>query len=261
MSELRTRSWDDLPLNAYQIVYADPPWDYYGDPNKSQAAGKHYDLMTFTQLAQMPVRSIMAKRSVLLLWATCPKLDVAIDLIRAWGLTYRGVFHNWIKTTRDGKIIHGQGARPSFVKPTSELLLVASTVPQGRTLPIFDEGMGQVIPEPRPGNIHSRKPEVCRDNIERLFGTEVRKIELFARTIHPRWDSWGNQVPLETEDVSDKEGRHACQDHESDSETRCDLDGCGKRARESLDPASEPATTLHSTGLSESCNVDNKSSW
>jgi N6-adenosine-specific RNA methylase IME4 len=225
MNELRTRSWDDLPLNSYQIVYADPPWDYYGDPNKSQAAGKHYSLMTLEELSALPVASIMAKRSILLLWATCPKLDVAIDLIRAWKLTYRGVFHNWVKTTKAGKIITGQGARPSFTKPTSELLLVASTVPKGRPLQILDEGMAQVVPAPRPGNIHSRKPSVCRTNIDDLYGPDVRKIELFARTAHPGWDAWGNQVPIEGED--NEEGRLDGSAVGDSAETRDDAGECG----------------------------------
>ena len=215
---IRTRSWGDLPLNSYQIVYADPPWDYYGDPNKSQAAGKHYSLMSIEELSALPVSSIMAKRSILLLWATCPKLDVAIDLIRAWNLTFRGVFHNWVKTTQAGKIIAGQGARPSFTKPTSELLLVASTVPKGRPIQILDEGMAQVVAVARPGNIHSRKPQICRTNIETLYGPDVRKIELFARTAHPGWDAWGNQVPINGE--KDVEGRLDNEANEVGFETR-----------------------------------------
>lgn len=232
MNELQTRSWGDLPLSSYDIVYADPPWDYYGDPNKSQAAGKHYDLMTLEELAAMPVKSIMKKRSILLLWATCPKLDVAIDLIRLWGLTYRGVFHNWVKTTKGGKIITGQGARPSFTKPTSELLLVASTVPKGRPLAVLDEAMAQVVALPRPNNVHSRKPEECRNNIDQLYGPSTKKIELFARTAHPGWDAWGNQVPL-GDDVNE-EGRDSGETGSGGVEARCSSDGCSVDLRDAL---------------------------
>lgn len=242
MNELRTRSWDDLSLNYYDIIYADPPWDYYGDPNKSQAAGKHYSMMSLEELSAMQVRNIMSKRSILFLWATCPKLDVAIDLIRAWKLTYRGVFQNWIKTTQGGKIITGQGARPSFTKPTSELLLVASTVSKGRPLQILDEAMAQVIAEPRPNNIHSRKPSICRENIDRLYGTDIKKIELFARTAHEGWDAWGNQVPINGEDHEER--RNVGDSCKTDSETRSSTFGCSEYVSNELDVDKESFTEV-----------------
>ena len=31
---------------TYDVVYADPPWSYYGDPNKMAAAGKYYALLS-----------------------------------------------------------------------------------------------------------------------------------------------------------------------------------------------------------------------
>lgn len=43
----------------FDIVYADPPWMMYGDPNKMGAAGKHYSLMADDQLEAMPVKSLL----------------------------------------------------------------------------------------------------------------------------------------------------------------------------------------------------------
>jgi site-specific DNA-methyltransferase (adenine-specific) len=128
---------------------------------------------------------------VLCLCATGPKLDLAIDLIRAWDFHYRGILFNWVKTAKDGHIIEGQGVRPSFTKPTTELVLVGSTQPEGRTLPIFDEGMAQVVFAPR--SEHSSKPDEVRVRIQELWG-DVPRLELFARAKYPGWDSWGLEV-------------------------------------------------------------------
>lgn len=184
-----------LPQGTYNVILSDPPWQYYGDLNKDQAAGKHYQLMSLASLKQMPVANLMAPKAVHLMWTTSSQLANSIELLKAWGCHYRGVFQIWVKTTNDGKIISGQGARPSFTKPTTELLLIGSTKEKGRTLPIFSENMSQVVLAPRPDNVHSRKPEIFRQNIDKLFGSDVRKLELFARGhAHQGWDSFGNEV-------------------------------------------------------------------
>jgi len=189
-----TKNFNDLVGQKYQIIYADPPWKYYGDPNKSQAAGKHYDCMTFEELSELPVRSIFDKKAVMLMWTTSSKMDESIALIKSWGMYYRGVHQVWVKTTNSGKIINGQGARPSFTKPTCEYLLIASTIKAGRIFPIFSENMANVVLEARPNNIHSRKPAIFRENIVTLFGNDLKKVELFARQNFQSWDAWGNEI-------------------------------------------------------------------
>lgn len=176
----------------FKIVYADPPWDYWGSKTKNAAAGKHYKLMTLEEMAALPLREIMDSPAALFLWATCPKLDVAIDLIRAWKLHYRGVMANWVKCRRDGGIIAGQGVPPTFTKPTSELLLAATTCKRGRPLPLHDFAMSQVVLAPR--GAHSAKPAIFRDRIVTLCG-DVPRIELFAREAADGWQSWGAEAP------------------------------------------------------------------
>jgi N6-adenosine-specific RNA methylase IME4 len=190
----------------YKLIYLDPAWNYWGDSDKDQAAGKHYNTMTYEELVKLPVRSLIDDPGVIFMWATGPKMDEAVDLIRAWDFYYRGIGYLWIKTTKDGRVISGQGVRPSFVKPTTELVLVGSTEPKeaeetaemviigstqakGRTLPLKTEKQSQLIFAPRPPK-HSEKPSEARERIEELFGN-VPRIELFARRKHQGWDSWG----------------------------------------------------------------------
>jgi N6-adenosine-specific RNA methylase IME4 len=187
-----------FPNRTFDIVYADPPWFYYGSQIKDAAAAKHYPLMTQDDLAGLPVRSIMAKRAALFMWATGPRLNFAIELINSWGLHYRGVAYVWVKTNRQGAIIKGQGVPPTFTKPTTEFVLAATTMPTGRAFPLLDLGQGQVVLESRAE--HSRKPAVFRRLIEELCGTRPR-IELFARESSPGWDVWGPEANKFDEDA------------------------------------------------------------
>ncbi len=180
-----------LPDARYDIAYVDPPWYYYGSPIKDAAAGKHYPLMSPEELAAIDVRRILNKRAAAFVWATCPRLQFAIDLIRAWGLHYRGVAYVWVKVNKRGGIIAGQGVLPTFTKPTTELLLAATTMPTGRPFPILDLAQPQVVLAPR--GAHSEKPPIFREHIEHLCGNRPR-IELFARTRVPNWDAWGAEL-------------------------------------------------------------------
>jgi N6-adenosine-specific RNA methylase IME4 len=177
----------------YDIVLTDPPWPYYGDPNKNAAAGKHYDLMSMGDLKAMPVRDeLAAKSSALFMWATSPMMDRAIDLIRAWGYHYRGVVWVWVKTRKDGQPIHGQGVPPTFTKPTTEYVLGATTKKRGRAWPIQTSSMPQVIFEPR--GAHSAKPKRFHRLIEELAGPERSMVELHCRgRPEEGWHGWGNE--------------------------------------------------------------------
>jgi N6-adenosine-specific RNA methylase IME4 len=183
-----------LPRRDYKIVLADPPWMYFGDPNKPQAAGKHYTLMETETICDLPVRSNCAKDAVCFLWATGPKLPEALKVMTGWGFHYRGVAYVWVKTTRSGKIINGQGVRPTLVKPTTEFLLVGSLKAKGRPLPLLTESQPQVLLAPRPQGKHSKKPPEARRRIVELLG-DLPRVELFARDQEPGWDVWGLQAP------------------------------------------------------------------
>lgn len=190
-----------FPNKTYDIILADCPWFYDGDPNKMGAAGKEYDLMTQEELAALPVKNLANKKAALFMWATCPRLDFAIDMMRQWGFHYRGIAYIWIKTSKkDGHIISGQGVPPTFTKPTSELVLVGTTNKRGRPFPILTSAQSQYIFAPR--GKHSEKPLEIFRNIEKLCGDRSR-IELFCRgEPQPGWHGWGlecgNSAPLQS---------------------------------------------------------------
>jgi N6-adenosine-specific RNA methylase IME4 len=175
----------------YEVVLADPPWTYYGQQNKWGAAAKFYSLMSDDDIRSLPVNELLATRSVLFLWATGPRLDLALQCISDWGLFYRGMAFVWVKTKQSGAPIGAQGVRPSIVKPTTEFVLAASRAARGRPLPLADEGVPQVVMAPK--QAHSAKPREVQERIERLYPS-ARRIELFARTPRVGWDAWGMEA-------------------------------------------------------------------
>lgn len=188
----------------YDVILCDPPWTYSGSQTKMGAAGNHYKLMSQQDLGALNIKSILKKKGMVLMWATGPRFDFAIDLIRAWGLHFRGVGFVWVKTRKDGVIINGQGVPPTFTKPTTEYVLVATTQRAGRPVKLIKHNTPQVVLAPRAG--HSTKPEKVRQLIEATLGTSgVDYLEMFARIQVPGWDAIGNH--LCQEDISTSIGK------------------------------------------------------
>ena len=182
----------DWPVGKYDVVLADPPWHHFGSKVKDAAAGKHYSLLGDSVVRGLPVKDLLSDRGVVFLWATCPRLDFAVSVLSDWGLFFRGVAFVWVKCRKDGVPVGAQGVRPTFVKPLTELVLVASVKrPPGRVLPLMSESVCQTVFAPR--GRHSAKPGVVRERIVDLLG-DVPRLELFARERVDGWDCWGNEV-------------------------------------------------------------------
>lgn len=178
----------------YDLIYIDCPWSYTNFGTAS--ASGHYALMSQQDICGLDLRSILnPKGGMVLVWATGPRLNFAIEAIKSWGLHYRGVAFVWVKTRKaDNGIISGQGVPPTFTKPTTEFLLCASTKKSGRPLGLKVFNAPQVILAPREG--HSVKPEVFRTTIDSILGNSISKLEIFARKlpVSPLWEAIGNEI-------------------------------------------------------------------
>ena len=181
----------NLPSEKHDVILADPPWSHYGQQDKWGAAAKFYSLMDDEALKRLDVARLAKPESVLFCWATCPRLDFAIDLVRHWGFHYRGVAFVWVKTRKDGVPIGARGVRPSIVKPTTELVIAASMKAKGRPMPLASEAIAQVVLAPT--GRHSAKPEAVHERIEALYPA-AKRIELFAREQRNGWTVWGNEI-------------------------------------------------------------------
>lgn len=81
------------------MIYADPPWQYkvWSEKGKGRSAEIHYPTMQKTDIQNIPVERITSRDAVLFLWVTAPCLIEGIELIKAWGFTYKTVAFTWVK--------------------------------------------------------------------------------------------------------------------------------------------------------------------
>lgn len=176
----------------FNVAYIDPPWDYGVQSTGTNHAQDHYSLMDTARLQALDIKSLLSTPGAAFVWATSPKLHEAIKCIEAWGLHYRGVAYVWVKTRRDGGIINGQGVRPTYTKPTTEYLLLATTNKTGRPFKLYKEGQKQVVLHDR--GAHSEKPEEIRQLILEQTGGQLQYVELFARKKVEGWTCVGNEI-------------------------------------------------------------------
>lgn len=183
-----------LPDDKFDIIYADPPWDYGGkmqfdrsssskdtiDLSKNifiSSAAFKYPTLKLDELKKLKVPEIAAEDSLLFMWATNPHLDQAIELGKSWGFAYRTVIFVW------NKMVHNPG---KYNLSYCELCLLFK---RGRIpSPRGARNTKQLINAPR--GEHSEKPLEVARNIEAMFPYHKR-IELFARAEQPGWSSWG----------------------------------------------------------------------
>ncbi len=179
----------------YRLVYADPPWPFgtYSHKGKGRSPEAWYDTMSVEEIAALPVGSWAARDAVLLLWTTDPLLPRALEVIRAWGFTYKTVGFYWAKLRKRADprrfspedFVAGLGF---WTRANPELCLLATRGrPKRRSTAVR-----RLIVAPR--REHSRKPDEAYERIEALV--EGPYLELFARAVRPGWDSWGTERHL-----------------------------------------------------------------
>ena len=192
---------DPGPLNQmgeapYAIIYADPPWQYEGASDPTRTADRHYPTLSHEELLLLPVAEIAAENSIIFLWATPPKVAEAVELIAAYGFTFK-TCACWDKGGEDGTR-QGLG---SYYRQQHELLLVGT---RGDAPPPAPSNRPpSILRQPR--GPHSSKPDLARQQIEAMFGHDVRRIELFARGPVPGWAVWGFEAEAEMAEESRRE--------------------------------------------------------
>ena len=99
----------NLPNKKYNIIYADPPWNYGSKSAVNNTSGNtikplsnHYNTMTLNQLKNLPVKNITKEDAVCFMWVTDSHIDEALELFKWWGFKYKTIVFNWIKTTSKG---------------------------------------------------------------------------------------------------------------------------------------------------------------
>jgi len=172
-----------LPRNRFGVIYADPPWRWEARSAKGEGRAPPYSRMTLDDIKALPIAERAAPDCVLFLWCLDAMLPQALEVIKAWGFTYKTVGFTWAKTTAAGKPHFGLGFWTRC--GTEQCLLATRGQPHRR-----DAGVPQLIMAPRTG--HSRKPTDAHKRIERLVPGPY--LELFARKRRRGWTVWGDEV-------------------------------------------------------------------
>ena len=177
-------SFSDLRLFRYSLIMADPPWAFrhFSAKGQRKSAQAHYQCASLESVAALPVKDLAAPDCLLWLWATNPMLPQALEVMHAWGFTFKTAGH-WVKRGESGKLAFGTGY---VLRSAGEPFLIG-TIGKPKT----SRSVRSVIEGPR--RDHSRKPDEAFAAAEALIPTATR-IELFSRQPRDGWDTWGDEA-------------------------------------------------------------------
>ena len=181
--EKKQRPTPDLPEKEFEVIYADPPWEY---GSQRQGFPKY---KTMRSQETMKIKPPATKNCILFMWVTNPQIPAALALLEHWGFTYKTKI-TWVKTQK-GKV--KQNGIGYYVKGADEMLWICTRGEPGAPLP-----------ESRPNSVifadeegHSKKPRVFARIIEKMYPAK-KKLEMFAREKDPddngTWEYWGDEL-------------------------------------------------------------------
>jgi len=169
----------------YNIIYADPPWQYRDKSLNRGGAERHYTTMDEKDIANLNIKDITDENCILFIWTTFPKLFDTEKIIKEWGFTYKTLGFVWIKKNK--KSLTNFWGMGSWTRSNPEICLIAIKGNPKR----ISASVHSVIESPI--EKHSKKPDIVKDKIIELVG-DLPRIELFARQTTDGWDVWGNEV-------------------------------------------------------------------
>jgi N6-adenosine-specific RNA methylase IME4 len=173
----------EMPAGKFGVILADPEWNYefWSDRAMTHSAPQlHYDTTPLDLIKARDVPSISADDCALFLWATVPMLPQCLEVMAAWGFSYKSNFV-WVKD----KIGTGYWNRNQH-----ELLLVGTR----GAIPCPSEDLRRPSIIHAPVGKHSEKPDAAYELIE-LYFPNLPKIELNARKRRAGWEAWGFEAP------------------------------------------------------------------
>ncbi len=167
-------------MKKYQIIYADPPWEWktYSKKGRKKTSDNHFPLMSIFDLIKLQIEDIVDDNCILFMWTQDAHLENALAIGKQWGFTYKTIGFVWDKQK------FGLGY---WTRKGAEICLLFTRGHPKR----ISASVRQFISEK--SIIHSQKPNEVRDRIVKLMG-DLPRIELFARRKIQGWDSMGNQI-------------------------------------------------------------------
>lgn len=172
----------------FGTLLVDPPWRFTNRTGKMAPEHKHlhrYETMSFKEIAALPVQCYAREKSHLYLWCPNALVGEALEIMRAWGFTYKTNIV-WYKVRKDGGP-DGRGVGFYF-RNVTELLLFGARG-KLRTLTPGRRRVNIIISRKQE---HSRKPDEVYNVIEQCSPRPY--LELFARERVEGWTQWGDEL-------------------------------------------------------------------
>lgn len=172
----------------FGAILVDPPWRFMNRTGKMAPEHRRlhrYETMSTDEIAKLPVGELAANQSHLYLWCPNALLPDGLQILHAWGFTYKTNLV-WLKVRKDGGP-DGRGVGFYF-RNVTELVLFGV---KGK-LRTLAPGRRQVNAIIRRKEEHSKKPDDLYDIVEECSPGPY--LELFARQRIPGWTQLGDQV-------------------------------------------------------------------
>ncbi len=147
----------------FGTILIDPPWRFLNRTGKMAPEHKRlrrYETMSFEEIANLPIGRLALPKSHLYLWTPNALVTEALEIMRAWGFTYKTNIV-WLKVRKDGGP-DGRGVGFYF-RNVTELLLFGVR----GNLRTLAPGRSQVNTIITRKQEHSRKPDEQYGIIER----------------------------------------------------------------------------------------------
>lgn len=183
-----TADFQEKVKGSFGTILADPPWRFSNRTGKMAPEHKRlnrYRTLTFEEIKRLPVADVADEKSHLYLWVPNALLAEALEVMQAWGFTYKTNLI-WHKVRKDGEP-DGRGVGFYF-RNTTEMILFGVRGQLRTSAP----GRSQVNIIRSRKREHSRKPDELYDIIEKCSPGPF--LELFARGPRKNWTMWGNEA-------------------------------------------------------------------
>ena len=185
---------DDLPDEAFSVIYADPPWHHKSRSAKGQtrrSPSHHYRTMSLKELRALPVARVAAKNAHLFFWTTGPHLQHAFAIMEAWGFRYSALGFTWVKLNpreADALFLTEHSFHVGMGYTTRKNVEICLLGRRGAPKRMSKSVRELIIAARRE---HSRKPDEALRRIERYATGPY--LELFGREQRDGWTVLGNE--------------------------------------------------------------------
>lgn len=185
-------------FGQFGTILADPPWQFANRTGKMAPEHRRlsrYNTMTMEEILALPVADLACPQSHLYLWVPNALILEGLEVLKAWGFTYKTNLV-WYKVRKDG----GPDRRGVgfYFRNVTELVLFGVRG-SFRTLAPGRRQENIIVSRKRE---HSRKPDELYTIIEQcspgpyleLFARQHQYLMRFPHPERSQWTFWGNEA-------------------------------------------------------------------